>query len=1034
MHKKSNKLLYSMVLYLLVLLTGSSILHAQNPATINSVLEGSVLDEVTNEPLDGANVIIEGVTNQTTTNSKGQFILRTGQKFPYNIVVTFVGYEKKTVLATGSPVSVRLKPTNNNLDDVVVVGYGTQKRREVNGAVSKLSTADFNKGASVSSIDQLIQGAAAGVNIQQTSAEPGGGVNVRIRGINSINASSSPLYVIDGVPIDNSNNLSGSSGSGFASNLNPKNPISSINPSDIESVEVLKDASATAIYGSRGANGVILITTKKGKAGKTKVTLDYNTGVQSIAKKIDVLSASEYIKAINELAVARGNTIVFTKEDSLRIGNGTDWQNEIVRQAPLHNGSVTFSGGSEAFNYFTSLNYLNQQGIVKNTAMDRVGARLNLGSRFSEHGTMGVNLNVSRIKDRNFVDGNSINESAGPVNTALLYDPTEAIYNEDGTYTQSSFLTINNPLSVLNGVSSINISNRTTGNIFVEYEILRGLKMKINGGADLLSQRRDLYSNRATIYGKSQNGIANIATIERSNILGEYTINYKKELTFKSTIEALAGITYQYFQTRQFAGSISGFPSDDLETNNLGLGDIATAGLSSYKGDNKLLSYLGRVNYALDKKYYLTASIRADGSSRFGENKKFGYFPSVAAGWLLSGEDFLPSLFDYLKLRASWGLTGNQDIGNYNSISTYGTGAKFVTGDNISTGTSPSRIANPDLKWESTEQTNIGFDATVLNHRLDISADYFIKNTKDMLVSLPIPTASGYSSILTNIGSIQNKGLEIFIKGKLIDKRDFSWTSSLNFSKIVNKVVDLGSIANIITGNASNIGNVAIITKGEPAFAYYGYKVTGIFKNQEEVDNSAQPLSRPGFPIFEDVNKDGQINTADQQIIGTPFPDFTYGWQNSVTYRNMGISFLLQGQEGGSILNGNILESMYPSNNRRNMLAETVLNRWTPDNMNAKWPSATSPTAYGGGKVNTLALQSASYARLKYIQVYYNLPVKPGAIKSVSVNASAQNLITFTKYIGYDPEANTFGNSNAKIDLNSYPLARVWSLGVNLSF
>jgi TonB-linked SusC/RagA family outer membrane protein len=610
------------------------------------------------------------------------------------------------------------------------------------------------------------------------------------------------------------------------------------------------------------------------------------------------------------------------------------------------------------------------------------------------------------------------------------------VYNSDGSFSSSTFLTINNPVSIIDGVSSRSATNRTLGNLFIEYAILEGLRAKLNLGADLQTTRRDIYNTRLTIRGYAANGMANIATLERTDILGEYTMDYSKQITPKSLIAVLGGITYQHFDARRFGGSINNFPSDNLQTDNLSLGDVATASLSSNREDNALLSYLGRVNYTFDNKYLFTASVRADGSSRFGTNNKFGYFPSFAGGWNLSDEAFIPDFFENLKLRASWGITGNQDIGNYRSLSTYTKGGTFVSGGSITAGTSPSRIANPDLKWESTAQTDIGIDAVILKGRLNVTLDYFVKNTRDMLIDLPLPRATGYSSILSNIGSLQNTGVELFVSADIINRRQFQWNTSVNFATVKNKVTDLGDVTNILTGNAANIGNTVIIAEGQPAFSYYGYEVTGVFTDEAQVAASAQPGSKPGYPIYKDLNNDGQITAADdQKIIGDPYPDFTYGWQNTITYKRFALSFLFQGQQGSEIFNGNIMESMYPSNVRRNMLTVTVADRWSPENTDGTWPSGTQPTAYGGGKVNTLALQDASYLRLKYAQLSYNIALKSRKhINAAHVYISGQNLLTFTDYIGYDPEANTFGNSSARVDLNTYPLARTWSIGFNLSF
>jgi len=1003
---------------------------------INATLTGSVIDGVSKDPLEGVTIQLDAVTHSVKTDRDGRFQFVTGQKLPFTLSISYIGYESKTVVVNTSPTIIELFPVSADIDEVIVVGYGVQKKRDVTGSVSSLKEADFNRGAAVTSVDQLLQGGAAGVNIQQSSSEPGGGVNVRIRGNNSINAGSSPLYVIDGLPIDNSTNLTSSSGEGgIANNLVAKNPINSINPSDIASIEVLKDASATAIYGSRAANGVILITTKRGTAGQKRLNYGVNVGVQSLANRIDILNTAEYIDVVNQLSVERGGDPVFDSEAIAAIGSGTDWQSAILQKAAVHDHNLSLSGGSESLSYFTSLNVTSQDGIVRNTGMDRYAGRVNLDGTFAAKGKFGINITTSRIIDNNAVDGNSINESAGPINAALLYDPTESIYNPDGSFTRSSFLTINNPLSLVHGIQNESSSNRTLGNVFFEYEIANGLKAKVNLGTDLFSQRRDIFNSRLTIRGAAQNGIANIATLEKQDILGEYTMNYNKEFSGGNTLDVLGGITYQNFQIKRFGGSIGNFPSDNLATNNLNLGDIATASLSSGKAENTLLSYLGRVNYTHNDKYILTGTLRADGSSRFGMDNKFGYFPSVAAGWLLSNESFIPQFFNNLKLRGSYGVTGNQDIGNYNSLQTFTTGGTFVSGNTLVVGTSPSRIGNRDLKWESTAQSNIGVDASFFQNRISLTADYFVKSTKDMLIELPLPAGTGYRSILSNIGSMRNSGIELYLSGDIIQKSKFRWTSSLNFTHIKNRVTDLGDARRIHTGSAANIGNVAIITEGEPAFSYYGYKVIGIFNDLDQIANSAQPSSRPGYPIFEDVDNDGRINSDDQQIIGDPYPDFTYGWRNEVAYGDFSLNFLFQGQYGGEVLNGNILESLYPSNYRRNMLRITVEDRWTVDNPDAKWPSATEPTSYGGGKSNTLALQDASYLRLKYIQLNYNLPLRSTkSVRGIQVFLSAQNLFTISNYVGYDPEANALGGSSARIDLNTYPLARVWSAGLNVSF
>ncbi|MEP1984969.1 MAG: SusC/RagA family TonB-linked outer membrane protein, partial [Maribacter dokdonensis] len=465
------------------------------------------------------------------------------------------------------------------------------------------------------------------------------------------------------------------------------------------------------------------------------------------------------------------------------------------------------------------------------------------------------------------------------------------------------------------------------------------------------------------------------------------------------------------------------------------LGDTNTDQLGSRTEENTLLSYLGRVNYNLFNKFLLTGSIRADGSSRFGENNKYGYFPSFAFGWKLNEEKFIPELFSQLKLRASWGLTGNQEIGNYNSQLTFQSGPNVVLGNSFLGSVIPSRKANNDLKWETTEQFNIGIDAAMLNGRISATLDYFSKNTKDLLFNLPLPLASGYSSILSNVGEVENKGFEVLINTTNIITDDFKWDTSLNFSAVKNKVVDLGRIESIVTGNIMAVGNTAIIREGDPLASYYGYVVTGIFQEDDDIANSAQPIAEPGHPIFEDRDGDGAITPADQTIIGSPFPDFTYGIQNSFSYKNLQLDVFFQGQEGADLININLIESLYPANFRRNRQSRTIIDRWTPENPNAKWPSSVNPNAYGASKVNTLTVEDASYFRLKNVQLSYKVPVdNVNFLNSLRVYLTGQNLFTITDYGGFDPESNSLGSSNVRVDYSSYPTARTYLLGLTANF
>lgn len=513
---------------------------------------------------------------------------------------------------------------------------------------------------------------------------------------------------------------------------------------------------------------------------------------------------------------------------------GTDWQKEIYQTAVINSHNISASGGDDKNTFFSSLNYFEQDGVVKNTGIEKFIARVNLDRKLNDKLNFGINFNTSLIKDQNNLDGVSINEGAGPINAALLYDPTESVYASDGkTFSQSKNLTINNPLSLIEGIKSNSETNRTLVNLYINYKLSDDFDAKLNLGSDRQSVRRDIYNSTKTLAGSAAKGIASIAQLERSNFLAEYTMNYKNKLNEKNKINVLQGFTYQYFNQRSFGGDIRGFPSDALGTDNLGLGNTNNDNLSSSREDNTLLSSITRVNYSYDNKILLTASLRADGSSKFGENNKFGYFPSVALAWKIINEKFVPSYFSDLKLRTSWGLIGNQDIPNYSSITTFNSGTSPVFDNSVVAGTNPSRIANPDLKWETTEQINAGLDFSLWNGRVNVTTDYFVKNTRDLLLNVPLPQATGYASILTNVGRLQNKGFEFSVNTLNFDSKDFKWNTTANISTIKNKVVDLGSVSEIVTGNIQGIGNTAILREGASAYSYYGYIVDGIFQNAE---------------------------------------------------------------------------------------------------------------------------------------------------------------------------------------------------------
>ena len=1009
-------------------------LFLSHHAIAQRTITGTVTDSETSAPLIGASIIVTGSTTGTVTDFEGSFTLEVSND-AQELEVSYTGYTTQRVSIEGGITTINISLESGSLlDEIVVIAYGTVKKSDMTGAVSSMKEEDFNKGVA-NSVDQLITGRAAGVQVSQTSSEPGGGVSIRIRGANSITAGNEPLYVIDGFPIDNSNLIQGGGAAFVGSTTVGRNPLSALNPADIKSVEVLKDASATAIYGARGANGVILITTKNGQAGKTKVSYDAYYAHQESPRRLETLNTEEYIQVMNEIGVEEVGEEIFSQADINRIGAGTDWQEQVFTSAPIINQNLSFSGGSSKTSFFASLNYFDQEGIVKNTGMSRFGGRLNLAHDISNKFKVSLNLNTSVQFDDFAIDNSATNEAQGPVYAAILYDPTEPIRNEDGSFNQSPNLTTPNPVSLIEGVSSEGQTNRTFGNFTLEYEVIPGLNAKLNVGSDRQTVRRDIYNSTLTLRGFDAGGAASIQALELTNYLVEYTMNYDKEFNENNRLTLLGGITYQKFESRNFRANAQGFPADVTGSNNLSLGDPSVASVGSNRQENTLLSYLGRVNYSLNNKYLFTASIRADGSSRFGANNKYGYFPSAALAWKVSEEPFVPDGLD-LKVRLSWGQTGNQEIGNYRSLSTFTSGGQAIFGNGVVAGTRPSRIANPDIQWETTTQTNVGIDFGIMKGRLSGSIDYFVKNTDDLLLNLPLPRSTGFNSILTNVGKVKNTGIELQLNSTNINSKDFRWTTSFNISAIENEAVEIGGLPQIITGGLGNVGNTVIITPGEPIFSYYGYRITGIFNTDQEVAESAQPSSRPGYPIFQDTNNDGAITPDDQVILGKPFPDFTAGLGNDISYKRFNLTFFIQLVEGVENINVQAIQSMYPANFRRNKFRHQFVDRWSPTNTDAEFPSGVQPSAYGGGKVNNLTVEDASFIRLRTATLGYDLPIpQNNFLQGVRIYVTAQNLFTITDYVGWDPEASLRGNTTAaRADDNSYPLTRTFLFGLSANF
>jgi len=1000
----------------------------------NHEVTGTVTDAETGETLPGVNITVLGTTLGTTSDMDGNYILSSISDNDV-LIFSYVGYERIDVAVEGRVViNVQLTRDIQLLDDVIVVGYGVQRRSDITGSISSVTATDFNEG-SVLSANQLIQGRAAGVNIVPTTGQPGGGSNISIRGLGSLTAGTNPLYVIDGLPIENSPVIS-SNGEGLGNSRAQRDPLSSMNPQDIESIEILKDASATAIYGARGANGVILITTKDGHRGQTQINYSTSLSIQNRANKLDLLDAEEYRFFINDI-IDKGAATSGEKVTEIQNG-GTDWQNAISRDNAFmqdHNFSV--SGGDNDRNYRMSLNYLDQDGIAINSAFERYSASASFNQKY-ERFNIGLKLNTSYTNDQFIPNSFSGNEGSGAFYAATYFDPTLSIYDLEGNFQSSQFLDlVNNPVAQARGTDSESNSYRTYGSVIGEYEITNNLLASIRVGGDINSEQKDVYLDRRTNAGRAEGGIATKLEGKNSNYLFEGLLRFVEDFE-RQSVNFVGGVSYQAFNNRGLTSIGRGFPSDATRANNMNLADPQSFITSSNLEQNTLLSFLGRLNYSFLDKYLLTVSFRSDGSSRFGEENKFGYFPSAAISWRLDNEDFFENLRDILstfKPRISWGITGNQEIGNYNSLVTFGAGGPtFINQEPVST-IDPNRIPNPDLKWETTEQFNIGIDLGLFEDRVSGSIDWFHKETTDMLLNLPVPQSTGFGSKLTNVGEMSNTGIELSLTTHNVARRNFSWRSRINLSRVINEVQDLGELDRIITGGAHFSNNIFLIQNGLPARSFLGYEVVGIWQETDDFSQISNESVVPGNLKYRDVNNDGTINDEDRVILGDSYPDLQFSVSNSFQYRNFQMNVFFEGALGFEMLNNNLVDTYFPVTVRRNRYSEPIINRWTPENPSNKYPSFVAPNTQGDKRVNSYTVEDASYLKLQSVSLTYNFPSGfSRAFRNLSVSLTGQNLLTITNYSGLDPSFNPNGTGYSRIDFNAYPPARTITFGLNLEF
>ena len=1028
-------------------------------------IKGVVVSGGDNLPLPGVNVVVKGTSIGTITDLDGQFSFAVPAKSMLSI--TYIGYKPLEVAADGSKLmNITLQEDTETLDEVVVVGYGVQKKSVVTAAISRVTAEDLNN-TTPSRIEDALKGKVSGVQITQSSGQPGADSKVRIRGVGTVN-NSEPLYIVDGMPVDGG--------------------INYLNPTDIQSVEILKDAASAAIYGARAANGVILVTTKSGVSGKTNITYDFTYGLQNPWKKRSVLNATEYMTLMNEVAVNDGNVPKYLPEQIVSAGKGTDWQDETFNyDAPVQSHQVSVNGGSDKIVYFLSLGYFDQEGIVGgnygksnyNRWSLRTNSTYNVfetkDRSFLNKMRVGVNISYARSKSSG-IETNS--EYGSVLGSALAFDPTVPVYATNPESVLASypnavkdkngkvysipaggFQEIANPVGMLNAPTSSTLNeDKFVASFWGELDLYEGLKFKSSYGADLAFWGNDGYTFPYFLATQGKN-------ITQSSVFSnmhrgftwqvENTLTYTKTFDDKHNLTVLLGQSAKEYTLRELYGD----DYDLLETNpdkaniNSAIADRdeeRVAGGTGGFSNQTLASYFGRIDYNFDERYMIQATVRRDGSSNFGPNHKWAVFPSVSLGWNVTNEAFMdsrPDWFSNLKLRASWGKNGNERIGQfrYTSLMDGGQNYYFGSGDNakMQYGSSPSKIANPNVKWEESEQLDLGFESRFFNNSLTFGFDYFKKKTNGMLMDQPIPAYVGKGAPIANAGDMQNWGLEFESTYKL-KINDFSFNVGANASYLNNKLIKLGNASGeaiYADAGASGVGSYVKGRNGEVYPYFYGYKTGGILQNQQQADEYNSKYgekAQPGDVIFLDIageksnTPDGKITDADKTKIGKGMPDWTFGLSLGADWKGFDLNLFFQGTAGNDVFDfsqrGDIQAMNRPS---------WMLDRWIGEGTSNKIPRMTAVNPNRNWRSSDLYIKDGSYVRLKTIQLGYSLPtslLEKASLQRLRLFVTAENLFTFTSYDGFDPEIAAGDYFNIGVDKGIYPQSRTISVGANLTF
>jgi TonB-dependent starch-binding outer membrane protein SusC len=1040
-----NKEVFKKVLILVVFLSGN-VFFAQT-------VKGKVTSG--GATLPGVNVVIKGTKTGVSTGFTGEFEI---SKVPANatLVFSFIGYNTKEVPANfSSPMNVVLAEDTKSLNEVVVVGYGTVKRKDLTGSISSINSSAI-KNQPFSSLDQALQGKVAGVTVTQNSGAPGGGVSVRVRGITSLGGNE-PLYVIDGVQVSGSSNNDSFNFSsiGGGNGQTKVNALSNINPSDIESIDVLKDGAAAAIYGASASNGVVLVTTKKGKKGKSILAYDTYSGFQQVAKFVKVLNLKEYGQFIKEVYPTAGLVVPYEYRNPELLGEGTNWQDEIFRSALTVNHQLSFSGAKDNTKFYTSLNYFSQDGIVINSNFKRYSMRLNLENKLNNWFKFGNNLTFGNSRENvTFND-----DESGVISGAIRQSPAVPVRLSDGSFGGPDPAQGLGSGNGKNAVATSEIRNnylnryKLNGNFYGEISFAKNLTFRTDFGYDYTTSKNSIFNPTYKI-GNDINDVNQSIKINSDSFFWVFKnyLTYSKSFG-KHDFTVLLGQEAQQNKYEGITASRKKFPGNNLDA--LGLGDATTATNDNYKGTHSISSYFGRLNYSFDNKYVLTASIRSDASSNFGPNNRIGYFPAISGAWILSNESFMKPLtkvLSYAKFRAGYSTVGNENI------EAYSFGSKIASVNNaFGTAYLLENIENANVKWETTISENYGVELGFLEDAIRIDLDYYKKTSSDFLFPQPTPGILGSSPTgsflglkppVVNLGEMVNEGIDFTLNTRNIAKENFTWNTTIVFSKFRNKLTKLADENSTIFRTIEFNNTITKTTVGESVGQFYGYVVEGIYKTEAELYSSPtpkDPIDRNtgvwlGDIKFKDVNGDGKIDDNDRTYIGSPIPDFTYGITNTLSYHNFDFSFVLQGSQGNEIYNWTrrLTEGMKEVNANQGI---AVKDRFIENvNTNTNVPRFKNGDPGNNSRVSSRFVEDGSFLRIQNLTLGYSLAPKylerTKLFSKVRIYGSAQNIYTFTKYSGLDPDIGSFNQDAllSGVDNGRYPVPKVFLMGLNIEF